>query len=118
MSNVIQYFFPKRKLHRPVKHVSAKYDRRDITKEARIIMMAGLARDPVRAHELFNEMQQEHGAGVYRQIRLEVRRKRSKTFWQRLIALCQKITGETEHADINPRDDDAIVRMHYAYRDA
>lgn len=117
MTNAKEYFFPKRKLHRIPRHISAQYARDEITKAQAIIMMAGLARDPAEAQGVYESLKEKHGDKVWDYVEFNVRRKRYGTFWQRLMKLMRKIFGEDEHPNFRVRKQESIVYMDYRFED-
>ncbi|MEM9954342.1 MAG: hypothetical protein AAF846_22215 [Chloroflexota bacterium] len=116
MTNIHDYFFPKRKLHRIPKHITAQYARDEITKAQAIIMMAGLARDPIEAQSIYIELKQKHGDKIWQYVEFNVRRKRTGTFQQRLMKLMRKIFGEMERPNLRYRVEEPIVNMDYRIR--
>jgi protoporphyrinogen oxidase len=113
MSNIKQYFFPPRKLHQIPRHISAEYGRSEITSEQAIIMMAGLARDPEQAQQVYAGLKAKYGKDVWKHVDLEVRRLRNGTFSERLMKLMRKIFGENETMSLRQRKEDAVVLMNY-----
>lgn len=117
MANMKDYFFPKRKLHRIPKQVSAMYARDEISKEQAIIMMAGLARDPMEAQNVYIALKEQHGDRVWDHVEFNVRRKRTGTFKERLMKLMRKIFGEDEQPNLRIRREESIVLMDYHFDD-
>lgn len=96
MNRWIRYFWPRRKMHRVPKSISAEYDRVGMTPEQQIIIMSGLARDPAEAAQVFADLEAEYGDSVFQMIRLELKRQRTKTFGERWWMLVRKVLGEEE----------------------
>lgn len=114
--NIIRYFFPKRKLHRIPKHISAHYDRGDITQAQAILMYAGFARDPQEAQRVYNDLWRQHRSNIWKHVEFELRRKRTATFGEKLMRLLRFIFGEHEYSfDNRKRPDESIVYMEYEY---
>lgn len=116
MASIIEYFFPKRKLHRIPRHISAAYARDEISKAQAIIMMAGLARDPDQAQSILVDLRAKHGDSLWHHVEFNVRRQRTGTFGERLLKLMRKIFGEMEHPNLRERTVEAIVKMDYRIR--
>lgn len=115
MASMKDYFFPKRKLHRIPKQISALYNRGEISKEQAIIMMAGLARDPMEAQSIYKRLKTEHGDEIWDYVEFNVRRARTGTFKQRLMKLMRKIFGEDESPNLRVRKVESIVFMDYKF---
>ena len=111
------YFFPKRKLHRIPRHISALYARDAISKEQSILMMAGMARDPQEAQNIYEALREKHGDKIWDYVEFNVRRKRVGTFGQRLMKLMRKIFGEDEHPNLRERKQESIVLMDYKFEE-
>lgn len=116
MSRIIQYFFPKRKLHAIPKSITADYNRGAITREQAILMMSGDARDPEEARQLYEALKEKHGDSAWRHVNFYVRRQRTQTFSERLMMLMRKIMGEDEKPNLRQRKVEAIVGMDYNWR--
>ena len=81
------------------------------------ILMAGLARDPTEAGMIFEQMKAEHGDEVFQYIQLELRRKRTKTFKERLWMLLRRALGEGEPRKYERRRPvEPIVKTNYVQR--
>lgn len=117
MTSAKDYFFPKRKLHKIPRHISAMYTRNEISKEQSIIMMAGLARDPMEAQSVYEALRKEHGKDVWKHVQFEVRRKRLGTFSGRLMKLMRKIFGEREYQNYKRLNEESIVFMDYRFEE-
>lgn len=115
MTKMQDYFFPKRKLHRIPRHISALYARDEITKEQSILMMAGLARDPQEAQNIYIRLKTEHGDKIWDYVEFNVRRARVGTFQQRLMKLMRRIFGEMEHPNLRYREQQPIVLVDYGF---
>lgn len=111
------YFFPKRKLHRIPKEISAQYARDEISKAQAIIMMAGLARDPQQAQQIYEGLREKHGNKVWDYVEFNVRRQRVGTVGQRFMRLMRKIFGESEHPNLRVVKQESIVLMDYKFED-
>lgn len=118
ISTIFRYFFPKRKLHRVPKQVTALYDRTQLTYQQAIVMMAGLARDPEKAQQIFDELYQQHGKDTYKHIKLQVLRNRTSSPAERFMRLMRFMFGEHEH-DPTQRQakQESVVLMDYGFRD-
>lgn len=112
-----RYFFPPRKLHRIPAHISAEYERGEISRAQQIIMMAGLARDPDQAQQVYQELRNQYGEDVWDYVRLEVRRQRTGTFYDRMLKLFQRVAGEQERLSSRVTPDDARVLIDYQFND-
>jgi hypothetical protein len=111
-----RYFFPPRGLHRIPKHISADYARHDVNVHQRLVMMAGLARDPARAQHIYDEMVSEYGLDdTRRRLELQVKRNRPGTFGERLLKLLRRIFGENERLNTRPPRPDDRVQMRYKF---
>ena len=80
-------------------------------------MMAGLARDPMEAQNIYIDLKEKHGDKIWDHVEFDVRRKRTGSFWQRLIKLMRKIFGEDERPNLRVRRAESIVLMDYQYED-
>lgn len=116
MSRIIQYFFPKRKLHSIPKSITAEYNRGAISREQAILMMSGDARDPEEANKLYEELKQKHGSSAWKYVNFYVRRQRTQSFSERLMMLMRKIFGEDEMPNLRKRKVEPIVAMDYNWR--
>jgi hypothetical protein len=80
-------------------------------------MMAGLARDPARASEIYRAMVDQYGIDETRQrLELQVKRNRPGSFSERLLKLFRRIFGEHDRILQRNVREDARVKIDYRYR--
>lgn len=113
--SLIRYFFPRRKLYHVPKHVTALYNRGEITHEQALVMSAGYARDPQQAASVLNELRKQHGRNVWNYLLFNPRRKRVKTVYERFLTLMRRMFGELEYPVTTARKQEAIVYMDYEF---
>ena len=101
--HIIKYIYPPRRMYSIPKHISAEYDRVQMTPEEELILMAGMARDPAGAREAFVDLEQEHGNQVWQYIQLQLRKKRTMTAKQRFWMLVRQVLGEGEPRKVERR---------------
>lgn len=117
MRKLIDYLYPRRKLWRVPKSVTAAYERGNMTKSQAIFLLCGLARDPDEAQAMVEDYQERYGLEMWNYVHMEVKRKRTETVKERIMKLLRKIAGENEYIPTRRRSNDAIVTMDFVYQD-
>lgn len=115
LKRVMRYLYPHRRLHRVPRRITATYERDQMSIDAQLMMMAGLARDPADARRMFAQLQREHGDRVYEHIELQVRRQRASTARERFWMLVRRMIGEGEFRRYERRRE-AVSRVQSNYR--
>lgn len=82
-----------------------------MTQQQRLIIMAGLARDPAEAQTIYRELKRLHGDKVNEHIYLELERNRAHTFNEKLWMLIRQILGEEEPRRYEARRKRSVAKV-------
>jgi len=77
----------------------------------RLVMMAGLARDPAEADTIYNDLARRHGDQVNDFIYLELHRRRAHTLRERAWMLIRQILGEEEPRRFEARRKPSVAKV-------
>lgn len=114
MNEIIRYLFPRQRLYRVPRSVTADYTRGNMSYKQSLIIRAGLARDPQEAEEVYQKLKAEHGENVWRYVNFRLKQQRSDTFPERLLKLFRRLLGEGEPRKRMPRNNkEAVVESRY-----
>lgn len=109
------YFF----FHQPYRHLNHggrlinPYDLRDASDEEKVLILSGVARSPDDAHYLLKRHTTQSAGQVLNHV---VRRKRNRTFHERLIQLIRRIDGHDPRHIYGSRYESPTIRVQYRYR--
>lgn len=114
LRDLIRYFRPKKRFRRAPNTVLNPYVLRESDEQLRLLMLAGVARDPDDARLLLHRYNVKTAGEVIDRLP----RRKKRTFKQRLIHLLRKMEG---HQPGNPygdrRDDMIYVRYRWKLRE-
>ena len=117
IKKLFRYLMPPKKLYRPSRHLSSSWEYETMPYEIKVILQAGLARDPNHARSIYKRLLKEHGNEWHKQVLLELYRARGDKFRIRVMKAIRQIFGEQEKPKAWYKTRDITVDANFIFKD-